>query len=222
MKRWGIVAAAAFIMIGFVSGTAGAAGVLRSAEMRGETGATQFAPGSPLYVSITPYGPEPFPNDLQNFAGFTPDGLKVTVNRTGSLSGHTGLLGATRQWTSHSFTVQFELDEAAPFSYVRGIGSSDDLTIRPTLQAEGQSPVPLVLWGNMTGVLPAGRYTFSGAAVAGGAEVDFFSYRAGFTGMTLTVAPEPAALSLVAALPLILRRRNRRLPPEGGRFGNTK
>lgn len=210
MTGRGIVSVAAWIITSVIAQHAGAAVVLRSAELSGETGSASMTAGQPPFVSVTPYGPDPFPNDGENFAGVGPDGLRVLVNQVALASGNTRLGSATRQWTNRAFTVVFETDEPAPFRYFRAIGGTDDSMADTTLQAEGQPPIPLRFINETTGVLPPGRYTFAGATEFGtsmGPTNGPFTYRATFNDVTLTVAPEPAALPLLAASCLCLRRR---------------
>ena len=86
-----------------------------------------------------------------------------------------------------------------------------DLTLLPTLQAEGQPAVTLVdprtqtdyfTW-NTSGTLPAGVYIYSGnlneSQRLGGGNDRYRSEVVSYLDMKLTVAPEPAALALLGA-----------------------
>src|SRR5205085_4893607 len=91
--------------------------------------------------------------------------------------------------------------------------TGDSVTPVPRLRAEGRAPVLLQPFGTMTGVLPPGHYTYSGATDARsfGGTNGAFSFGSAFVDSRLIVAPEPGALPLLAApMTLRLRRRRRR------------
>jgi MYXO-CTERM domain-containing protein len=171
----------------------------------------QLTSGGGSGVGQTGYGaPVPFPNDASNSARVGPDGLAVTVNRVANAHHHLGNQ-LVDTWTAEKFAVVFRLDEPEPFTFRRSQVFGDDYLGVITLQAEGQPPVSsLPLFGQANGVLPAGLYTFSGVfdyhgqLPSGPGDV---SLTGGLMNVGLTVAPEPAALPLLALAGLCLRRR---------------
>jgi hypothetical protein len=170
------------------------------------------------YVS----GPNPFPNDARNFAGIGPDGLTVLTNLFASMHFDTGNF-IVHEYIDQRFRVVFELDAPAPFHFTMKPGNINyDLTLLPTLQAEGQPPVTLVdprtqtdfITWNTSGTLPTGIYTYSGnlneSQRPGGGSGQHRSERVSYLDMKLTVAPEPATLALLGAAALLPLRRPRR------------
>jgi hypothetical protein len=196
-----------------------AAVTLRSADITTENYSYFAGPifSNPLPVldnTHTVTGPNPFPNDAKNFAGVTEDGLQVLVNLTGSASYAQGNFVNTGSTLQH-FRVVFDLDAPAPFTF-RPTSDVFSFGLMPTLQAQGQPPVALgARWDtDTTGTLPAGHYTFAGDIDARNALPPgrFSSVTLNFRDVKLTVAPEPAALPLLGAALLLLRRRPRRGP----------
>jgi hypothetical protein len=210
MRRRGLVSALAAIALATTALTGHASVMLISAEMSGNSGGEGFSGGFPVPNQNTSYGPIPFPNDAQNFAGFTPDGLKVLVNREGSFSGNTHLGTYLRSWNQHSFKVVFDIDEPTPFTYHASRGVNTTFARLVSLTADGQPPVQALYGGDASGVLPSGRYTFSGGTGAPGFVplTGPFSYVSNLTDIWLTVVPEPSALSLLA-VPLAFACRRR-------------
>jgi hypothetical protein len=211
------VALSAVALVATARPAAGAVTLL-SAEMASGNG-FKLGPLSPppQQQSTTFSAPVAFPNDAQNIARVGPEGLQVLVNRTATDNHHPigNLTGDT--WTAEKFTVVFRLDEAAPFTYHRQVGPPDDPIASATLQAEGQPAITLPpIIGDVSGMLPAGLYTFSGlmdyeqhlpTIPANG------TFSGGFTNLRLTVAPEPGAVPLLAVGGLLACRRRGRVTP---------
>jgi hypothetical protein len=212
MKGRRLVAALGFLAVFTATSTGYASLTLVSAEMSGRSGGGGVSGFVPIPVQETRYGPIPFPNDAQNFAGFTADGLKVLVNRPGSYSGNTHLGTYLRYWNQHSFKVVFDLDEPAAYTYHASRGANTAFVALVSLAAEGQREIPALLQGDASGVLPPGRYTFQGGSGVAGYEPPNgpFSSVSNLTDMWLTVAPEPSSLSVVAVSLALIARRPRR------------
>jgi hypothetical protein len=193
--------------------------MLQSTEVTRETKHLTAGPiggnPDPPQTSHEVVGPNPFPNDGDNFARVGPDGLTVGVDLTGRFSHAIGNYlndGAT----DYRFRVTFDVDEPALFTYSQRFTVISSDRDEPTfLQREGDAPVRLLYSG--AGTLTPGRYTFSGAtpnlvAMVGSSIPDrFYSFNVSFADVRLNVAPEPAALMLVATPLLMLRRRRPRV-----------
>jgi hypothetical protein len=205
MRMRPFIGVATFITFCATAGTARAALTVRSATVSGESGSSWFFAGSGGGGDRYPYGPEPFPNDDRNFARVGPDGLRVLFNRTATFSGNTHIGSMTRSWSEHGFNVVFDIDEPSAFTFHRPF-TGDFSYPMPVLQAVGQPPVSLSIFDTpTTGVLPPGRYGYSlmtNLHQGGGPPNGPFSFRADYRDMLLTVAPEPAALTLLIA-PLV-------------------
>ena len=180
--------------------------VLRSAEL---TRHSEVVPrGGPAEVSDTT---EPFPNDAAKFAGVEPEGLRVSVDElSGSYSSILGNLIISIS-DDNGFRVVFDVDEPSPFAFHRGYDPVFPDFAAVTLRAEGAATpvVPSFHRGDLAGMLAPGSYTFSAytatPAIPGGQRGTATST---IRDVRLTVAPEPAALALLApALLLCLARR---------------
>jgi hypothetical protein len=215
MKRGTLGAAAAVCFIVSITSTAGATVVLRSAEMADGSGGRYqpgFGQGGGGFFNPTTYSPAvPFPNDARNSAAIGSEGLRVVANNAAYFTHSLGN-SLSEGWSAHKFQVLFDLDEPAAYTYTRQIANTDDWVGVMTLQADGQPPITgLPLFGEKSGMLPAGHYTFSGVADGqnmGPGSGQFFTGWGGYS-LVLTVAPEPAALPLLGGLMLLtLRRRS--------------
>jgi hypothetical protein len=156
------------------------------------------------FYQPTTYTPAvPFPNDAQNFAGVGPEGLRVVATKSAFYTRSQGN-SLSESWTAHKFNVQFDLDEPASYTYSRSIVDTDDSVAVINLQADGQPPIAVLpLFGERSGVLPAGHYTFSGGIEINGAagSGQFATARGGYA-LSLTVAPEPAVLPILGGMML--------------------
>jgi hypothetical protein len=188
---------------------------LESAQMVSYTGSNYAVPPNPPGGSNT-VTPSAFPNDALNSARAGPDGLRVVVNRTGHSFGIYNQQGFSNSWQDYGFSVVFDVEEASPFFYRRTQGFAEDALARLTLQAEGRPAVPLATFGDTSGILEPGRYTFSGdtntRSYAGGGFFGPYDKTYSFTDTRLTVVPEPGAVSLLALPLLHLCRWTRRSP----------
>jgi hypothetical protein len=120
----------------------------------------------------------------------------------------------SESWSARKFAVQFDLDEPAAYTYTRAITETYLTAVSLKLQAEGQEPIAgFSLFGEKSGVLPAGHYTFSGVAdfqpfsPYGG--TDRFVTLWGGYEVVLTVAPEPATLPVLGGLMVFALRLRR-------------
>jgi hypothetical protein len=185
---------------------------LELADITHSRGSQSFFPPGPG-TSESSSTTDPFPNDAKNYARVGPNGLEVLVNLEGIGSASQGN-GFSRSWNDYAFKVVFDVDAASPFTFHRTLGFTNDEVNRPILQADGHPAVPLTLFGDTTGVLEPGHYTFSGETrtsfVSPPAQGGSFTDIQAFNDTRLTVLPEPGALSLLALAALLpLRRRHR-------------
>jgi len=205
-----ILLGASLLLTSVIPASAGGALVLQSAQIEHDVGNSYFFAGPAGGSSA--FATSPFPNDAQNSAGAGPGGLAALVNLTGTGGGAFGPLAVTRHWNDYSFSVVFDIDQTYPFTFHRGIGSTDDSMATATLWREGERPVTLPTSGGLSGMLEPGHYTFSGCTYfrqPSGSIRSPYSFRGGFTDTTLTVLPEPGAAALLSLPTLCLRRRRR-------------
>ena len=186
-----------------------AAVVLRSAEL---TRHSEVVPrGGPAEVTDTT---EPFPNDANKFAGVGPEGLRVSVDE---LSGTHAFINGNLIISTASdsgFRVVFEVDEPSAFTYHRP--PRGDVPPRDWgavfLREEGGASVinGFNHYGDLAGVLPPGRYTFTGNTATPPVPGPLPGTSAStLRDVRLTVVPEPAGLLAAAGLALCLGRRRR-------------
>ena len=218
MTRGTLGATAAALSCITISSAAHAAVLLRSAEMADGAG-HRYQPGfgvpGPGSYSPTTYSAAvAFPNDTRNFAAPGPDGLRIVANSIATFSHSIGN-SLSESWTARKFEVKFDLEEPAEFKYTRSIVDVFDSLAPVTLQADGQPPVDGLppRFGEKSGVLPAGHYTFSGVADLQGLSpwggTDRFLTAWGGYNVVLTVAPEPTALPVLGGLMVFALRRRR-------------
>jgi hypothetical protein len=183
---------------------------LVSAELTRESkGTTKVSAGSPppetRYHEII--GPDPFPNDANNFASVGPEGLTVGVDLQGTFSHAVGL-NVIEDVNDYRFQVVFDVDHPAPFTFSRAHTSGPfDVDGPMSLRLDGQPPVQLFY--SDAGTLAPGRYTFSGDTdllrLMGASGLPrSYNQNNNFAGVRLTVLPEPSLGVALAGGLLIL------------------
>jgi hypothetical protein len=216
-----IALACVMILSATAARPAAAAVTLRSAEITREAktlsaGPIPITPDTPRQISDTVTGPDPFPNDADNFARVGAEGLSVGADGRGTFSHAIGNF-LNESASDYRFRVVFDLDEPARFSYsqaVGGPGSGQGIFFDGDARLQRDDDPPLLLFQSGSGTLAPGRYTFSGdtnlVPAIGSARLDrFFAENIAYSDVRLTVAPEPTALSLLLLGGALLCRRRR-------------
>jgi hypothetical protein len=197
---------------------------LLSEQLRSGSGSVidPAGPGN-LISNPTNWSGGPFPDDGINFTNLDQFGLDINVNQMGRRESSHGILVTSTSWRAHDFTVRFRIDQPLEYTFVAQ-DSPAGTPGRPIygLQAEGQPRVFVgtpssIMQGSTqrTGILPAGTYSL------GGNTAIEFPLPTGPVGFYLLeevplqahfsiVAPEPAALPVMAALVLCAGRRRPR------------
>jgi len=197
-----------------VTATRGAVTLVSANITRESKGTIAVSAGVPApetrYHEIV--GPNPFPDDANNFARVGSEGLTVGVDLKGTFSHAVGL-NVIEDVNDYRFQVVFDVDQPAPFTFSRAHTSGPfDVDGPMSLRLDGQPPVQLY-FNSDTGTLAPGRYTFSGDTdllrLMGASGLPrFYNQNNNFAGVRLTVLPEPSlGVALAGGLLILCRPR---------------